>query len=141
MTQTHQQDDDHNDAAHSKHDHGDAGHQRSHGTGASERRLVIALAILGSFTLVEAVGGYFSNSIALLAEAAHMLTDSASLFLAIVAIRVGRRPAHRDTRPVRHSTDPGSRRVREDLLVVYLWTKQNAAVLRRFAQGHLLHPA
>jgi len=51
------------------------------------------LSILGSFTLVEAVGGYFANSIALLAEAAHMLADSASLFLAVVAVRVGQRPA------------------------------------------------
>jgi len=42
-----------------------------------ERRLLIALLILGSFTLIEAIGGYFANSIALLAEAAHMLTDSA----------------------------------------------------------------
>ena len=49
--------------------------------------------ILGTFTLVEALGGYFANSIALLAEAAHMLADSASLLLAIVAVRVGRRPA------------------------------------------------
>jgi len=59
----------------------------------SERPLTIALAILGSFTVIEAVGGYFANSIALLAEAVHMLTDTASLVLAIVAIRMGRRPA------------------------------------------------
>ena len=71
--------------------HGGAGH--SHGTETGERRLTTALAILGSFTLVEALGGYFANSIALLAEAAHMLADSAALLLAIVAIRVGRRPA------------------------------------------------
>jgi cobalt-zinc-cadmium efflux system protein len=58
----------------------------------SERRLTIALLILGSFTLVEAIGGYLANSIALLAEAAHMLTDSASILLAILAIRVSRRP-------------------------------------------------
>ena len=77
-------------AAHD-HDHG-PGH--SHGAEAGERRLTIALLILGSFTLVEALGGYFANSIALLAEAAHMLADSASLLLAIVAIRVGRRPAN-----------------------------------------------
>jgi cobalt-zinc-cadmium efflux system protein len=51
------------------------------------------LLILGGFTLVEAVGGYLANSIALLAEAAHMLADSASLLLAIIAVRVGRRPA------------------------------------------------
>lgn len=76
------------DDAHHHHDH--AGH--SHGTEAGERRLTIALLILGSFTLVEALGGYFANSIALLAEAAHMLADSASLVLAIVAIRVARRP-------------------------------------------------
>jgi cobalt-zinc-cadmium efflux system protein len=49
--------------------------------------------ILAFFTLVEAAGGYLANSIALLAEAAHMLADCASLLLAIIAIRVGERPA------------------------------------------------
>ena len=53
----------------------------------------MALVILGSFTLVEAVGGYLANSIALLAEAAHMLADSAALLLAIIAVRAARRPA------------------------------------------------
>lgn len=53
---------------------------------------MLALIILGSFTAIEAAGGYIANSIALLAEAAHMLADSASLALAIVAIRWGRRP-------------------------------------------------
>ena len=85
------------DHAHEGHSHGDhshdhAGHSHHHGD-ASQRRLSIALAILGTFTLVEGIGGYFANSVALLAEAAHMLTDSASLLLAILAIRVGRRPA------------------------------------------------
>ena len=77
-------------------EHGHPGHSHgshSHGQDAGERRLVVALAILGTFTLVEAVGGYLANSIALLAESAHMLADSASLILAIVAIRVSRRPA------------------------------------------------
>jgi cobalt-zinc-cadmium efflux system protein len=55
--------------------------------------LIVALIILGSFTLIEGVGGYLANSIALIAEAAHMLTDSASLVLALIAIRVARRPA------------------------------------------------
>jgi cobalt-zinc-cadmium efflux system protein len=49
--------------------------------------------ILGAFTLVEGIGGYIANSVALMAEAAHMFTDSASLVLAILAIRMGRRPA------------------------------------------------
>jgi cobalt-zinc-cadmium efflux system protein len=72
------------------HGHGNGAHGHAHEAG--ERRLFIALVILGTFTAVEAVGGYFANSIALLAEAAHMLADSASLALAVVAIRWGRRP-------------------------------------------------
>ncbi len=58
----------------------------------------MALVILAAFTLIEAVGGYLANSIALLAEAAHMLADSASLLLAVIAVRAGRRPPdHRRT--------------------------------------------
>ena len=74
-------------------------HDQVHGpddqpaAGASARRLMLALAILGTFTVLEAVGGYFANSIALLAEAAHMFADSASLGLAILALRIGERPA------------------------------------------------
>src|SRR4051812_16922206 len=79
---------------HADHEHGSHTHGRdANGRDASERRLTIALAVLGTFTVVEGVGGYFANSLALLAEAAHMLTDSASLLLAILAIRMGRRPA------------------------------------------------
>jgi cobalt-zinc-cadmium efflux system protein len=84
--------DEHRDHAHEGYGH--AGHDHT-GT-ASEQRLRAALALLFAFTVVEAVGGFWSNSIALLAEAAHMLADSASLLLAIVAIRVGRRPADAD---------------------------------------------
>lgn len=69
------------------------GHRHNHAAGASERRLGAALAILFAFTIVEAVGGYFANSIALMAEALHMLTDAAALILSIVAIRMSRRPA------------------------------------------------
>lgn len=75
------------------HGHGHGHDHHHHGADASERRLVTALSILGIFTLIEAAGGYFANSIALLAEAAHMLADSASLLLAIVAIHAARRPA------------------------------------------------
>ena len=77
-------------AAQHGHGHGHGAHGHAHDAG--ERRLLIALVILGSFTVVEAVGGYFANSIALLAEAAHMLADSASLVVAVVALRWGRRP-------------------------------------------------
>jgi cobalt-zinc-cadmium efflux system protein len=81
--------------SHDGHSHGSHSHgSHSHGADAGERRLTIALAILGTFTFVEGIGGYLANSVALLAEAAHMLTDSASLLLAILAIRMGRRPAN-----------------------------------------------
>src|SRR5579872_4193481 len=91
----HEHGDHHKHGSHShSHSHSHSpSHSHSHGQDASERRLLIALCILGLFTVVEAVGGYFANSIALLAEAAHMLADSASLLLAIVALRVSRRPA------------------------------------------------
>jgi cobalt-zinc-cadmium efflux system protein len=84
---------------HSHHDHhahqhkGSAESRHAHGPDAGERRLILALVVLGSFTLVEAVGGYLANSLALLAEAAHMLADSASLLLAVIAVRTARRPA------------------------------------------------
>jgi cobalt-zinc-cadmium efflux system protein len=84
--------DSHGHGSHS-HGHGAGAHSHTHGHDAGARRLTIALAILGTFTVVEGIGGYLANSVALLAEAAHMLTDSASLVLAILAIRVGRRPA------------------------------------------------
>jgi cobalt-zinc-cadmium efflux system protein len=59
----------------------------------SERRLLLTLGILFTFTAVEALGGWLANSIALLAEAGHMLADSGSLLLAVLAIRASRRPA------------------------------------------------
>jgi cobalt-zinc-cadmium efflux system protein len=89
----------HHHASRSAHSHHHPhGHDASHGPDAAAgrggtRRLIIALAILAIFTLVEAAGGYLANSIALLAEAAHMLADCASLLLAIIAIRVSERPA------------------------------------------------
>jgi cobalt-zinc-cadmium efflux system protein len=57
------------------------------------RPLVIALAITLVFLVIEVVGAYLSNSLALLADAAHMLTDVAALGLALLAIALARRPA------------------------------------------------
>jgi cobalt-zinc-cadmium efflux system protein len=78
---------------HHGHDEHSHRHHHHHGMQAGERRLIVALLILGTFTVIEAVGGYLANSLALLAEAAHMLADSAALVLAVIAIRVARRPA------------------------------------------------
>ncbi|MGO1079894.1 cation diffusion facilitator family transporter [Inquilinus sp. CA228] len=87
---------------HAAHDHGPGhGHHPGHHHGVpegadGERRLMIALAITAGFMLVEAAGGWIANSLALLADAGHMLTDAAALALAWLAARMARRP--RDAR-------------------------------------------
>ena len=57
------------------------------------RRVVIALVLTGIFMVVEVIGGILSGSLALLADAGHMLTDTMALALAAVAFQVSKRPA------------------------------------------------
>jgi len=60
---------------------------------ANERKVLVSFALIFVFMLVEAVGGVLSGSLALLADAGHMLTDAAALALAYAAFRLGRRAA------------------------------------------------
>jgi cobalt-zinc-cadmium efflux system protein len=60
-----------------------------------EPRLAVALTLTAGFMLAEAVGGWWSGSLALLADAGHMLTDTAALAVALVAARLARRPPDR----------------------------------------------
>ncbi|HEY2500512.1 MAG TPA: cation diffusion facilitator family transporter [Mycobacterium sp.] len=60
---------------------------------ADRRWLVIALGLIAGFMVVEVVMGVIAQSLALISDAGHMLTDAASLVLALVAIRVAARPA------------------------------------------------
>ncbi len=69
-----------------------ATHSHSHGNG-NERAVAIAAILTGSFMLAEILGGLISGSLALLADAGHMLTDFMSLSLAWLAFRLARRPA------------------------------------------------
>ena len=62
---------------------------------ANQRRLLIALAITGSMTIVELVGGLMSNSLALLGDAGHMFTDTLALGLSLLALTLAKRPASR----------------------------------------------
>jgi len=90
--------------SHGDHDHTPA-HARPQGAqaeglnhthidpGTDERRLRLALLLTGGFMLVEAAGGLFSGSLALLADAGHMLSDTFSLGLAYAALRIAGRPA------------------------------------------------
>ena len=59
------------------------------------RRIMIALVLTGTFMVVEVIGGLLAGSLALLADAGHMLTDTMALALAAVAFRVSKRPADR----------------------------------------------
>jgi cobalt-zinc-cadmium efflux system protein len=70
------------------HDHG---HTHVHTDDA--RRLTIALALILSFMVVEVVAGLLASSLALLSDAAHMLTDAGAIALALFAARLARRPA------------------------------------------------
>lgn len=72
------------------HDH--AGHDHGHtSVNTPTRRLVIALAITGSFMLVEVFAGWLTGSLALFSDAGHMFTDAGALALAIVAQRIALR--------------------------------------------------
>ena len=59
----------------------------------NEQRVLWAMLLTGSFMFAEVAGGLIAGSLALLADAAHMLTDCASLALAWLAFRISRRPA------------------------------------------------
>jgi cobalt-zinc-cadmium efflux system protein len=77
---------------HHHHDH-DHGHSPVHGTNKKNlRRVMIALVLTGLFMVVEVVGGIISGSLALLADAGHMLTDTMALALAAMAFHVSKRP-------------------------------------------------
>lgn len=83
-----------------EHDHDHTHDHAPHPEGVKERPeervnrtpLMIAMAITTTFLIVEVVGAYISNSLALLADAAHMLTDVAALGLALFAVWLAQRP-------------------------------------------------
>jgi len=64
----------------------------AHAHGADGRRLLVALALILGLMVGEVVVGILASSLALLSDAAHMLTDAAALGLALVALRVAARP-------------------------------------------------
>ena len=61
--------------------------------GEQQARLGCALALTGGFLVIEVVGGLYTGSLALLADAGHMVTDVGGLGLALMAIRFAMRPA------------------------------------------------
>src|SRR5262245_23427308 len=75
------------------HDHHDHSHSHSEGAG---RSLGIALGITIVLLLGEAIGGWIANSLALLADAGHVLTDGAALGLALFVTWLARQPGNPD---------------------------------------------
>jgi cobalt-zinc-cadmium efflux system protein len=69
-----------------------AGHDHGTGNIAHERPLWWALGLTATFLVAEVVGGLLTNSLALLSDAAHMGTDVIALTIALVAVRLSRRP-------------------------------------------------
>ncbi len=82
--------------AHS-HDHGSHGHDHGgpgHVHGATDKkRVLLAACLTGGFMVAEALGGWLTGSLALLADAGHMLTDAVALALAWYAFHLGDKPA------------------------------------------------
>ena len=80
-----------------------AGHDHSHSHGAGalragarhQKRLAISFVLIGVFFVVEAVGGILTNSLALLSDAGHMLTDVIGLGMALAAIQLATRHERR----------------------------------------------
>jgi cobalt-zinc-cadmium efflux system protein len=78
------------------HAHGGPGHHHHHhapSPDADRRWLTVALGLILAFMAVEVAAGLLAGSLALLSDAAHMLTDAASLALVLFAARLALRPA------------------------------------------------
>ena len=74
------------------HDHSHAGHSHDRGN-ADRRALAIVFALTAGFMVVEVIGGLLTGSLALLADAGHMLSDAVSLGVALFAVWLAARPA------------------------------------------------
>src|SRR5262249_23641746 len=105
----------HGHAGHGHAGHGHAGHDHAHhhGVAAStdEWRIGWAFVIIFVFMLVEVAGGLISGSLALLADAGHMVSDAVALAMSWAALRIGKRPAD-------HQRSYGYRRV--EVLVAFV---------------------
>jgi cobalt-zinc-cadmium efflux system protein len=102
--------------------------------GSARRALSLALVLTLGFAAVEALGGWWAGSLALLSDAGHMLTDSASLALATVAAWLAQRPPSR-----RHSYGLGRAETLAALLNAVLMVVVVAAIAAA-ALGRFLDP-
>ncbi|SDQ88689.1 cation diffusion facilitator family transporter [Virgibacillus salinus] len=71
------------------HDHG---HDHTHG--ANKKALMISFLVITAYMIIEAIGGFLTNSLALLSDAGHMLSDSISLGVGLLAFKFGEKVAN-----------------------------------------------
>ncbi|MDH0897591.1 MULTISPECIES: cation diffusion facilitator family transporter [Pseudomonas] len=84
----------HDHDGHSDHDHGHEGHDHAPSvTEGNVRRIRFVFILTASYALIQAVGGWLSGSLALIADSGHMVSDAAALLLALIAYRVASRAA------------------------------------------------
>jgi cobalt-zinc-cadmium efflux system protein len=76
------------------HDHGAPGHHHHAISADADRgKLKLALALIGTFLIIEFIVAIIARSLALLSDAAHMLTDAGAIALALLAMSLAKRPA------------------------------------------------
>lgn len=73
------------------HDHASGSHTHDHAKTTNVKLLGWALGLTATYLVAEVIGGFVFNSLALLSDAAHMMTDVAALMIALMAINLGRR--------------------------------------------------
>lgn len=76
------------------HSHGhDHGHSHQHGAGSTRTRLAVAFGVTSLVLVIGVIGAWITGSLALLVDAAHMLTDAGGLLVALIAATLALRPA------------------------------------------------
>ena len=92
---THDHDHDHGHS-HPHDEHGHAGHGHSHAPAVTHDnawRIRLVFLLTAGYAVVQALGGWLSGSLALIADAGHMVSDAAALLLALIAYRIAARAA------------------------------------------------
>ncbi len=64
------------------------GHNHNHAAGSNKKVLLISFIMITGYMIIEAIGGFLTNSLALLSDAGHMLSDSISLMVALIAFKL-----------------------------------------------------
>lgn len=78
------------------HNHSHGGHSHTHSHNANKKALTFSFLLITAYMFVEFVGGILTNSLALLSDAGHMLSDSVALGLSLAAIIFGQKAATAD---------------------------------------------